>query len=645
MKKKLPFSVVTTLFKSSHAAEDSMKKITLLGLMAALSTNTFAAETLAIPNLDEVVVTSSRTLQSTKTVTGDMTVIDSEEINRLRGGSLTDLLRLQPGIQVLTNGGMGNSSSVYMRGSNADQLVVLVDGIRINSATTGTTAFENLPLSAIDRIEILRGPASSLYGSDAIGGVIQIFTRRGQSGKTHLYGSVGAGSYDTYTGSAGLSSAYKALQFGAQISSYDTRGISARKNPPLAFDKDRDGYRNLGGSAFATLNLAEGHSLNLNFFGSDGKSHYDNNNGFDNYSTMHQQAYSATLKDQITQYWSSTLKYGIGQDRSFTFERPTRQTRFATEQTQITWQNDFNLPIGVLTFAYDRLEQDILTSTNSIRDIDRSRNNDSFTLGYVGQYEAHSTQISLREDHNTQYGSFVTGGIGYGYTLSPEWQVTAQYGSAFKAPTFNQLYYPNFGDPTLAPEKSDNVEASLRYQNEMLQAKLTVFDNHIRDLIQNAGPATATCGGAFAGRCPINAGKVEIQGVTAELGYTLDADWQVTGNMTVQSPRVDETDNLLARRSQRYGNLVLQYKSGDWDWSAEINAFSKRYDNAANTTTLAGYALLNSTLSYKLNPDWKLQARANNILDKDYVLAAVNSTVDYNTMGANVFFSLNYDMH
>ena len=359
---------------------------------------------------------------------------------------------------------------------------------------------------------------------------------------------------------------------------------------------------------------------------------------------MHQQAYSATLKNRVTEYWNSTLKFGIGKDRSFNFDRPTRQSKFETEQAQLTWQHDVKLPVGVLTFAYDRLEQDILTSTNNTRNIDRTRNNDSFTLGYTAQHEAHSAQLSLREDHNTQYGNFVTGGVGYGYALSPQWQITAQYGSAFRAPTFNQLYFPNFGDPTLKPEKSDNFEASLRYQNTTVQAKLTVFDNHIRDLIQNAGPVTATCGASFAGFCPINAGKVEIQGVTAEGAYALNQQWQLTGNFTIQSPRNEDTDNLLARRSQRYGNLVLQYKSGDWDWSTEVTSASKRYDNAANTKVLAGYSLLNSTLSYKLNEDWRLQARANNILDKDYVLAASSSTVDYNTMGTNVFISLNYAM-
>lgn len=593
--------------------------------------------------LDDITVTAARTPVSTRTATGDITIIDREEIERLSGSGLTDLLRLQPGIQILTNGSLGNASSIYMRGTNSDHLVVLVDGIRLNSATAGTTAFENLPLSMIERIEILRGPASSLYGADALGGVIQIFTRRGsQSGKPRFYGSAGAGSYDTYSGNAGFDAAYQALQFGAQASSYDTRGISSRKHPPLAMDKDRDGYRNVSSSAYATLNIAEGHSLSLNFFDSEGKSHYDSNNGFDNYNRMHQQAYSATLKNKLTHFWSSTLKYGIGKDTSSIFEQPASQSRFETEQTQLTWQHDFSLPVGVLTVAYDRLEQDVLTSTNGTRNIDRVRNNDSFTLGYVGQYHAHSTQLSLREDHNTQYGHFFTGGAGYGYALSPHWQLTAQYGSAFKAPTFNQLYFPGFGDPALKPEKSDNLEASLRYQDTRLQAKLTVFDNHIRDLIQNAGPATAGC--TFAGFCPLNAGKVNIQGVTMEGAYALNSDWQLTGNMTVQSPRNEDNDNLLARRSQRYGTVVLQYKSGDWDWSAEINAASRRYDNPANTTTLSGYALLNSTLGYKLSRDWKLQARANNILDKDYVLATVSPTVDYNTMGTNVFISLHYQM-
>ena len=613
----------------------------------------------AAVSLDEVNVTAARTPISTKTATGDITVIESEEINRLRGGSLSDLLRLQPGVEIYTNGGMGTSSNISLRGTNDNQLVVLVDGVRMGSASTGTTAFENIPLALIDRIEILRGPASSLYGSDAIGGVIQIFTKRGKSDRTHFYGNIGAGSYDSYSGSAGFDASYRALKFGAQLSNYDTRGISAKKHPPLAADKDRDGYNNFSGSAYADLEFAPGQSLGLHYLESGGNSKYDS--GYiGNQQSRDQQAYGLTLKNTLTDRWTSTLQYNIGRDQLYNVSKATENSNIDTEQRQLSWQHDYRLSHGTFTFAYDRLEQDVSTKSKKAGVLDtlsKSRNNDAFVLGYVGNYDAHSLQLSLREDHNSQFGNHTTGGIGYGYSFSPEWRMTAQYGSAFRAPTFNQLYYPDFGDPNLAPEKSDNFEASLRYQNAIMQTKLTVFDNHIRNLIQNFGAATATCGGIYANICPINLGKVEIQGITLESSLTLSENWLLSGNLTVQSPRVDGNDpklasiddKLLARRAQRYGNLVLQYKSGDWDWATELTASSQRYNDPANQISMSGYALLNSTLGYRINKNWRLQARANNILNKDYMLATSRSLKspnlpDYNTMGANVFFSLNYDM-
>lgn len=616
-----------------------MKKIILLGLMVSLPINTFAAETLATPDLDEVVVTASRTLQSTKTVTGDITVIDSEEINRLRGGSIADLLRLQPGVETYTNGGMGTSSNIGLRGTNDNQLIVLVDGVRINSGTTGTTAFENIPLALIDRIEILRGPASSLYGSDAIGGVIQIFTKRGKITNTHLYASAGAGSYDAYSGNAGLDTAYQALKFGAQVSNYDTRGISAKKRPTAVAEKDRDGYNNFSGTAYADLEFAPGHSLGLNYLESKGKNQYDST-FIGNYLERYQQGYGLTLRSALTDHWNSKVQYSIGRDQSFSVLNAATNNNIETEQRQLSWQHDYKLSNGTLTFAYDRLEQEVLTENTGRRTLERSRSNDAFVLGYVGKFDAHSTQLSLREDHNSQFGNYTTGGIGYGYAFSPAWQFTTQYGSSFRAPTFNQLYANNFGNPNLPSEKADNIEASLRYQGQQLQAKFTVFDNHIRNFIQNA---TTGCPTGFPS-CAVNAGKIEIQGMTLESSLALAENWFLSGNLTVQSPRVDATDNLLIRRAQRFGNLVLQYKNGAWDWSSELSASSERYNDTANRVAMSGYALLNSTLAYQIDPHWRLQARANNILDKNYVLAIAPGNIDYNTMGTNVFVSLSYDM-
>lgn len=617
-----------------------MKKIALLGLITALPINAYATEDITAA-LDEIVVTSSRTPQSTKTVTGDITVIDSEEINRLQGGSLADLLRLQPGVQTYTNGGMGTSSNISLRGTNDNQLIVLVDGVRINSGTTGTTAFENIPLALIERIEILRSPASSLYGSDAIGGVVQIFTKRGKGSKTHIYGSAGAGSYDSYTGNAGFDTAYKALKLGAQISNYDTRGISAKKHPPSVIDKDRDGYYNFSSSTYADLEFAPGHSLGFHYLESKGHNEYDNAYAGGNYLERHQQGYGVVLKNALTEHWNSKLEYNIGFDRSFSVSNASLNSNIETEQRQLSWQHDYSLTYGTVSLAYDRLEQDVVTQSNGRDTLNRGRNNDAFVLGYVGNVDAHSTQLSLREDHNSQFGNFTTGGIGYGYTLTPEWRLTAQYGSSFRAPTFNQLYATRFGDATLPSEKADNLEASVRYQGQTFQAKLTAFDNHIRNFIQTV---TSGCPTGFTSGCAVNVGKVEIQGMTLEGSMPIGDHWLVTANATIQSPRIDATDNLLARRAQRYGNVMLQYKNGPWDWSSELTASSERYNDPANRIPLGGYALLNATLAYQLNSNWRLQARANNILDKDYVLAAVSSTVDYNTMGTNIFVSLNYDM-
>ncbi|WP_229008026.1 TonB-dependent receptor domain-containing protein [Methylophilus sp. Leaf408] len=616
-----------------------MKKTTFFVLMAILPHSLFAAETLATPDMDEVVVTASRTLQSTKTVTGDITVIESEEINRLRGGSIADLLRLQPGVEIYTNGGMGTSSNIGLRGTNDNQLIVLVDGVRINSGTTGTTAFENIPLALIDRIEILRGPASSLYGSDAIGGVIQIFTKRGKTNNTHLYASAGAGSYDAYSGNAGFDTAYQALKFGAQVSNYDTRGISAKKRPTAVAEKDRDGYNNFSGTAYADLEFAPGHSLGLNYLESKGKNQYDST-FIGNYLERYQQGYGLTLRNALTDHWNSKVQYSIGRDQSFSVLNAATNNNIETEQRQLSWQHDYKLSNGTLTFAYDRLEQEVLTENTGRRTLERSRSNDAFVLGYVGKFDAHSTQLSLREDHNSQFGNYTTGGIGYGYAFSPAWQFTTQYGSSFRAPTFNQLYANNFGNPNLPSEKADNIEASLRYQGQQLQAKFTVFDNHIRNFIQNA---TTDCPTGFPS-CAVNAGKIEIQGMTLESSLALAENWFLSGNLTLQSPRVDATDNLLIRRAQSFGNLVLQYKNGAWDWSSELSASSERYNDTANRVPMSGYALLNSTLAYQIDPHWRLQARANNILDKNYVLAIAPGNIDYNTMGTNVFVSLSYDM-
>lgn len=650
--KALGIFFIETHMRGRVCTQGNIMKITSIAGLVSLAF-TIPAQSAENIQLDNVVVTAARIPQSEANTIGDVTVVEREEIERNGANALTDVLRMQPGIQISTNGGPGTASSIFLRGTNDQHVVVLIDGLRVNSATLGTTSFESIPLGQIERIEILRGPASSLYGADAIGGVIQIFTRKMEAGESHVHAAVGLGSYNTKTAEAGISGNTGRLKYGVSVSSLDTGGFSA-KRIRTGIDADNDGFRNLGASAYLELALAEGHSWGLQFFETRGRSEFDSN--YDNYNDQTLQSYAFTSKNQFTDFWHSTFKLGVGVDKSDSYAspntnplsssfNPTGVSKFRTDQLQLTWQNDLKLPVGTLTLAYDRLEQDVSSQSNVNTKYNRERNDDSFLASYLADINNHSLQLSLRENHNTQFGSFTTGGAGYGYRFSPAWRMTASYGKAFKAPSFNQLYFPNFGDPDLAPEKSDNIESSIQYTGQTWRAGVTVFENKIRNLIASAGPATAGC--TIGGFCPINVGKVTIQGATVDAEWNITESLLVGGNFTLQSPREEGSDNLVPRRGNRYGNLILQHKAGDLRWGAEIVGSSNRYNDIANTKNIGGYTLMNLTADYQLTPEWKLEARANNILDKNYVLAFTGNTatsVPYNTAGSNLFVGLRYDM-
>ena len=624
-----------TVMKIKHIAS-------LISLGLALPT--FAAENI---NLDDVVVTATRTPQPREALIADVSVIEAAEIKRGGQSTLIELLQQQPGVEIDNSGGTGKVSSIFLRGTNSGHVVVLIDGIRIQSATVGTTTLENLPASQIDRIEILRGPASSLYGQDAIGGVIQIFTKKGIEG-FKPYASLGFGSYDTKTGEAGVRGKINDTSYALNLSASDIGGFSAVNSKDDNID-DNDAYRNLSVSLNLNQKLAEGHEIGLQFFNSDGTSRYDNFFNFSNFSSklkLQQQTAALYAKNQWLDFWKSTLRVGFSKDKLKNYDQSffPSFSRFDTEQTQINWQNDFTLSVGTLTLMYDRLEDEVKSSDAFTRN---SRTNEGYVASYLANIGAHSLQTSLREDHNSQFGSNLTGGIGYGFSFNEQWRATASYGSAFKAPTFNDLYYPftdfgfpfsYVGNPNLKPEKSDNIEASLKFQDSDSLASVTIYQNKVRDLIASNGLPAGT---------QINLRKVTIEGLTFSAGQQL-GNFELNGSADIQSPRDDKTDNLLARRANRHGKLNLAYTCQDWRWGAEVVASSSRYNDPANEFKLGGYALINFTSQYKINDDWSILARANNVLDKDYALSSIKSSSgptdpDYNTPGANLFVSVHWE--
>ncbi|MES2580528.1 MAG: TonB-dependent receptor [Pseudomonadota bacterium] len=612
--------------------------VSLVGL--AITSPLFAAENI---NLDDVVISASRINETLTTTLRDVSVIDREQIERAGQSTLVEILQKQPGIEISNAGGAGKASGIFMRGTNTNHVLVLIDGIRVSSATLGTTTFENLPVALIEKIEIVRGPAASLYGQDAIGGVIQIFTKKG-NGAPNFYAGVGYGTYDTKTAEAGVHGEIGDTSFALGVSSLDTDGFSALKtnNPNL---NDKDGYRNLSFTGSASHKIAEGHELGFQFLSSEGHTRFDSafnlfnppaTRNFSDNADISQLSYAITSKNKILSNWLSTLRLGEGVDESVSFQSFGRSL-FRTKQQQLTWQNDVNLPIGTLTLAYDRLEERVKSTTDFNR---ATRNNDGYYAGYLATLGNHTMQLNYRSDHNSRFGNNDTGGVAYGYQFNDSWRATASYGSAFKAPSFNDLYFPDspFGptsNPDLDPEKSDNIEASLRYQQAKTNASITVYENKIRNLI-------ALDSINFV---PFNVNKAKIQGVT----FAASQDWsnlQLQGSVDIQSPRDEATDNLLVRRANQHAKVNLSYTLADWRFGIESNTSSKRYNDAANNIPLAGYTVFNLTADYKVNQDWKLQARLNNVFDKNYALAFEGNPrttgFAYDTPGSNLFISVRW---
>lgn len=579
--------------------------------------------------LDDIVVTATRTPIPAKEVIGDITVISQAQIRDAGQTTLVQLLQGQPGLEMTQNGGVGAASSVFIRGANANQTLVLVDGLRVGSATLGTTPLENISLDQVDRIEILRGPASSLYGADAIGGVIQIFTRQGK-GAPHMSAALGLGSYGTVNGRVGYSGQTGATRFSLGAGYDKTNGgFSAARPGTFGFVADDDGDRRRNASLSLEHALNAGNSIGLSGFYNHDRVEYDNGT-LNDYAINQVNGLSANWKGRLAAGWQSRVLIGQGQNLTDNFSNGVSNGKFNTRQTQYQWQNDFTAPLGLVTASLERNEQKV-DSTQVFTRTSRSVN--AVQLGYVARIGQHGLQASLRRDDYSDFGGHTSGTVGYGYSINPAWKITTSAGTAFKAPTFNDMYYPNIGfytgNPNLQPEQSRQADVGVRYQEGVNQFGVTAFQNRVKDLITydtSVFPTTMS-----------NIAEARIRGVEFS-GATELAGIKIKASFDWQNPQDRATGNVLAYRAQRHGTLDLSKTFGDLELGTQVIASGKRYTNATNTQSLSGYALVNLRARYKLAPEWSLLARVNNALDKDYQL--VNG---YSTPGLNAFVGVEYN--
>ncbi len=603
--------------------------------IAALCALTFVLPVHAADDpADEIVVTATRTPTRASAVVSDISVITRAEIDQAGASSLAEILQAQPGLEITQNGGLGTAQSVFLRGTGPTQSLVLVDGLRVGSATTGTTAFQTLTPSQIQRIEIVRGPMSSLYGADALGGVIQIFTRA-EPGPVRPRASAGYGTYNTQQYTAGIGGGEGSTTFdlgGGYLSSSSFSAVQDQTSP--FYQPDKDGYRNTAATARIAHRLAPEHELGATAFWSDGRTHFDGFfSTFDDYTDQTLSAFGAYSRNRFLPEWQSQVRVGRGTDDSTTVSGPTRSV-FKTVQDQVGWQNDITTPVGTVLLAAEYLDQKVSGSTDFTVD---SRTVWSALGGYTGRFGPHTLQANLRLDDNSQFGAETTGSIGYAYAFAPGWRASAAYGTAFRAPTFNELYFPPafgcpaYGNPNLEPESGRNLEAGVRYERGGQKAGIIGYRNRVSDLIV----AAAIPGNPFCVRAE-NVQEAEITGVTLTYELFLGG-WTARASADFQNPKNETLDRQLPFRAREHGAASVAYGVGPWQAGVEVVASGPRYNNVANTQLLGGYAVVNLFGEYRFRDGWSLFARINNLLDKDYELIR-----GFATPGFNVFAGVRY---
>ena len=611
-----------------------MKKSLLAVALLACTMGAQAADQNDATALNPVVVTATRTPVTIEDSLSSVTVITRADIERLQPLSVSDLLVGLPGVSIAQAGGLGQPTSLFLRGTNSSHTLVLIDGVRIGSVGNGLAAFEQLPVDQIERIEIVRGPRSSLYGADAIGGVIQIFTRHGsRDGGLLPSFSLTAGSNRLLRGQAGLSGGGDHGWYNFSVGEEYTRGINACKVGAaeafagcFADEPDRDGYRNRNLVLNGGYRWDNGAQITANWLRSLGEIHFDGS--FQNRSRTVQQAAGSAFSINPLEAWKSTLSVGQNLDRYDNYENQSFTGYIYSRRNQASWQNDISLAENqLLTLGVDWQGEHIDSDTGYLA----NRRHDT---GTFAQYQAtlgkNEFAVSARRDDNSQYGGHNTGALAWGYHFGGDLKLTASYGSAFHAPTFNDLYYPyGSGNPNLKPEQSRSAELGLSRQKGPWNWALNVYQTNIDQLISLDG-----------NYFPLNVSQARIRGVEGQLGVDLGG-WKLQGYLTLLQPRNEDggpnDGNVLPRRPEHTARVDADRRFGAFGIGATINGAGRSYDDAANAHPLGGYSTTDLRASWHFAPAWQVEARVANVFDHDYETAWY-----FNQPGRTVSLTLRY---
>jgi len=589
-----------------------------------------------------VTVVASREPLPLDQVTADVVVIDEQRIRESTADSMEDLLRREAGVQLSRSGGPGHAAGILLRGASTSSTLVLIDGVRIGSATLAQVAFEAISLAQVERIEVLRGPGSSLYGADAVGGVLLVTTKRGE-GPASLSGHVAFGEYGSREGDVGISGASSGFDYAASISGERSHGVSTlRPGDQFGnYNPDRDGYNRRTALARLGYTLAPGHRVALSVIDTRLNSQYDASefggppdfaqDPSPNFVTrMNTQVASLTYDGVINPLWTTRVQLALNEDKSV--DGAHFPERFVTRRDQYTWQNRFTLAarqqvVAVIERLEERAESSAFVSN-------KQRHNDSLGLGYAGQFGAHLLSADVRHDNNSVYGNSTTGRLGYGYAIGHGLTARALVGTTFRAPSFNDLFYAGYGVAGIRPERGRSAEIGLIWRAGDSNAALTLYRNRVRQLINyEADRSFCPADPSYDFGCARNVDRARLQGATLSAGHRIGA-LSLRGTVDLLSAKDERTDTRLNRRAKHQETLDADYQIEAWTLGATLVTVGDRPDGGKH---LGGYSTFDLQARWKLTPHWQFEAKVLNVADRD-----IEPARDYRSPGRQAWLGVRY---
>lgn len=592
-----------------------------------------------------VQVSASRQEKPLAQALADVSVIDEKTI-ALRGFlSPVDLLNYESGVQSASVGGRGAGQDLYIRGANSNQSLILIDGMPVNSLDMYGSALRYFSTFDVDRVEVLRGNASSLYGANALGGVVHFITKTPEK-DLKIKGLAGYGSNSARQLAASAAGGNDVLRAKLSVNHEATNGFSAQRYAS-GRDADDDAFKNTGIAAALYLLPNDSDEIGARFRLQRGTVHYDSGNfngtnTYDDRAHFDHSLWQLFSKNQLTTLWHSTLTLGGMNDnqKSFSAFNQAGDSQ-VLKRTQLAWQNDVALPLGDLVFLLEyQKEKGEFTTEYTFK----NPHNTAAMLGWNAKIDRHAWQIEVRGDHHSAYKNNGTWNAAYAFDLTKEWRARASVGTAFRAPTLYELYAENTAfsmkaNPHLKPEKSTNAELGVAWHKGLNELSATYFYNRVKNLIGYVSDPI-TWVGAYQ-----NTDRAQLNGLSLAWRGQYSG-FQTFAHYDFLNAQNRDTGKRLARRARQTFKTGASYDFGKFLAGAEWFLSDARFYDNAEKNRLGGYGLLNLFGEWRFNRFATLDLRLNNVLDKRYELALVGVDTQtgkrypYNTAGFNAFLSV-----